>query len=126
MRHRSARTLAGLGLTVVAAAALAFNFQESQPASKNGRFSFTVIESFDAKYLGDTPGHRGRNGGLGEQRPHIALGDPIHRGDKIVGQVTSIAWDRVRSSLEIEFDPAPLARISVGDEVWLNLADPAK
>ena len=47
------------------------------PAPKYGTaFSFEVIESHDADYLGDTPAHLGRNGGL-TVRPHVALGDAV-------------------------------------------------
>lgn len=87
-------------------------------------FSFEVIECFNAKYEGDTPGHIGRGGGL-SLRPHVALGDPVyHRiGDtnKAVGSVTGVVWERLRSSLTIEFRPHEDHRIAVGDEVWVDL-----
>jgi len=86
-----------------------------------GRFEFEVIESFDAKYDGDTPGHIGRHGELGDLRPQAALGDPVMRGDKKIGTVTGLRWSRGHGSLEIEFDPEPKTRISVGDIVWLKL-----
>ena len=92
-------------------------------------FSFEVIECFNAKYEGDTPGHIGRGGGL-SLRPHVALGDPVYHkiGDmnKAVGSVTGVVWERLRSSLTIEFRPHQDHRIAVGDEVWvdLNPADP--
>lgn len=92
-----------------------------QPAADGSRFVFEVVESFNAKYLGDTPGHMGRNGGLGETRPNIALGDPVFRGDKQIGQVTGLVWERVKGSLIVEFDPQPLERIAVGDTVWIKL-----
>ena len=111
--------------------------QAPQPAKT--RFDFQVVESFDAKYLGDTPGHVGRAGALGG-RPRVALGDPVFRGEHRVGKVTGLAWDRTRDSLVVEFDPEdfsfdvkdqPIARnrIFVGDEVWIRLdgtAEPAR
>ncbi len=92
-----------------------------QSAADGSRFVFEVVESFNAKYEGDTPGHMGRNGGLGETRPNVALGDPVHRGDKQIGKVTGLVWDRVRGSLTVEFDPVPLERIAVGDTIWIKL-----
>lgn len=87
-------------------------------------FHFEVIESRDAEYLGDTPAHVGKDGGL-TMRPHVALGDAVYRttGDErtIVGRITRVVWNRGGGSLEIEFDPAPLQRIAVGDEVWIDL-----
>ena len=87
-------------------------------------FRFEVIESHDAEYLGDTPAHLGRNGGL-TVRPQVALGDPIYRktatGRSRVGQITRVTWSRVGGSLDVEFDPEPFQRIAVGDEVWLDL-----
>lgn len=90
-------------------------------SAQNDRFEFEVVESFDAQYLGDTPGHRGRNGGLNNRRPRLALGDAVYRGDEKIGNLTRVTWDRARGSLELEFDPAPLARINVGDVVWVAL-----
>jgi hypothetical protein len=95
------------------------------PAAKiNGRFEFEVIESYDAKYLGDTPGHVGRHGELGDFRPQAALGDPIYRNEEKVGKVSALKWSQGHGSLEIEFDPEPLTRISVGDVVWIKLGEP--
>ncbi|MGC3969051.1 MAG: hypothetical protein QM775_17305 [Pirellulales bacterium] len=37
-------------------------------------FPFVVVESFDAKYEGDTPGHLGRHGGLGDRVPRSCAG----------------------------------------------------
>jgi len=92
------------------------------PLAKAGsRFHFDVIESFDAKYEGDTPGHSGRSGGLSESRPQIALGDPVFRDTQKVGSVTRVEWVRVQGSLTIEFDPEPDIRIAVGDSVWVDL-----
>lgn len=104
------------------------NDPPDSPVAKSGtRFNFEVIESFDAKYLGDTPGHVGRAGGLEKLRPNIALGDAVYRGDENIGAVTSIEWQRVQGSLTIEFDPAPLKRVAVGDKVWIDLnPNPAK
>ena len=97
----------------------------SLPRAPHGsRFAFEIIESHDAKYLGDTPGHMGRDGGL-EVRPNVAIGDPVHRteagGDRLVGRVTAVVWERVSRSLTVEFDPEPFLRIAVGDEVWIDL-----
>jgi hypothetical protein len=96
----------------------------NQPETPPERFEFAVIESFDAKYLGDTPGHRGRGGGLEGVTPNVALDDPVYRGQTKVGRITGIHWDRARSSLEIEFDPEPLQRVSVGEVVWISIVPP--
>jgi hypothetical protein len=90
-------------------------------AADPNRFVFEVVQSYDAKYLGDTPGHIGRSGGLENRRPRVALDDPVFRGDEKVGRVTALDWNRTRGSLEVEFDPVDHARINVGDEVWLAL-----
>jgi len=88
------------------------------------RFWFEVIESFNAKYEGDTPGHIGRGGGL-SLHPHVALGDPVYHKigavDKAVGSVTGVVWERVRGSLTVEFRPHDEHRIAVGDDVWVDL-----
>lgn len=88
------------------------------------RFPFEVIESHDAVYLGDTPGHMGRDGGL-TCRPNVALGDGVYRtaGEQTVriGTITRVVWDRVSGGLTVEFDPAPLVRVAVGEEVWIDL-----
>lgn len=87
-------------------------------------FHFEVIESHDAKYLGDTPAHMGKDGGL-TVRPNVALGDHVYRtvnnSTTVIGRVTLVLWDRVSGSLTVEFDPEPLHRIAVGDEVWIDL-----
>ncbi len=92
-------------------------------------FTFDIIESLDAAYLGDTPSHVGRDGGL-EFRPNVALGDPVYRevakaGEEPqavrVGSVTRVVWERVSRSLTVEFDPEPFVRIAVGDEVFVDL-----
>jgi hypothetical protein len=92
-------------------------------------FSFEVIESLDAAYLGDTPSHVGRDGGL-EFRPNVALGDPVYRTAAEagaattpvqIGRVTRVVWERVSGGLTVEFDPEPLVRIAVGDEVFVDL-----
>lgn len=95
------------------------------PVAAHGtRFHFEIIESHDAHYLGDTPAHAGKDGGL-TVRPQVALGDPVYstRGDDdlVVGRITRVAWSRVSGSLEVEFHPEPLVRIAVGDEVWIDL-----
>ena len=99
---------------------------ELKPAKSGTRFPFDVIESFDAKYEGDTPGHTGRAGGLEGVRPNVALGDPVFREDQKIGTVTSILWSRPQGSLTIEFDPEPNLRIAVGDPVWIDLNPAAK
>lgn len=89
------------------------------------RFEFVVIESYDAKYLGDRPGHMGRGGGLGRTVPNVALGDRVYNKDReVVGSITHVEWDRTKESLEVEFDPAPLARVAVGQTVWISLRGP--
>ncbi|MCE9603699.1 MAG: hypothetical protein K8U03_02225 [Planctomycetia bacterium] len=92
------------------------------PAVK-GRFEFEIVESFDSKYLGDTPGHIGRHGELGDFRPQAALGDPVFRGEEKIGTVSNLVWSRGHGSLEIEFDPEPHVRIAVGELVWLKLGE---
>ncbi len=104
---------------------LAQDRQAKFPLAPPGtRFSFEVIESHDASYLGDTPGHMGRDGGL-KFRPNVALGDGVFRtdGDKTtrIGVITRVLWDRVSGGLTVEFDPEPLTRIAVGEEVWVDL-----
>jgi hypothetical protein len=94
-------------------------------APKGTPFRFEVIESHDALYLGDTPAHTGKDGGL-TVRPHVSLGDPVYRDDTaerrtLVGRITRVEWSRVSGSLEVEFDPEPLQRVAVGDEVWIDL-----
>jgi hypothetical protein len=91
-------------------------------------FSFEVVESLDAAYLGDTPSHVGRDGGL-EFRPNVALGDPVYRTAAEgadakpvqIGRVTRVVWERVSRGLTVEFDPEPFVRIAVGDEVFVDL-----
>ena len=87
-------------------------------------FFFEVIDSHDAKYHGDTPSHVGKDGGL-TVRPNVALRDPVYRTvnktTTVIGKVTLVQWDRVSGSLTVEFDPEPLHRIAVGDEVWVDL-----
>lgn len=97
----------------------------SLPRAPHGTpFHFEVIESHDAEYLGDTPAHIGKDGGL-TVRPQVALGDAVYRtvgtATKVVGMITLVKWDRVSGSLTVEFDPQPFERIAVGDEVWIDL-----
>lgn len=99
--------------------------ESSLPLAPPGtRFEFEIIESRDALYLGDTPSHFGKDGGL-TVRPQVALGDPVYRGvaggRMLVGRVTRVAWSRVSGSLGVEFHPVPLLRIAVGEEVWVDL-----
>ena len=109
----------------VVGVASAEDAQSRLPLAPHGtRFLFEVIESHDAAYLGDTPGHMGRDGGL-KVRPNVALGDGVYRtdGDTTTreGTITRAVWDRVSGGLTVEFDPEPLRRIAVGDEVWVDL-----
>lgn len=130
MKKASGRTLivtaVWVGLVVMAAQwAWPSHAQLAPTPSAKGdasHFDFMVVESFDAHYLGDTAGHLGRGGGLGQKAPRVALGDAVFRGETRVGRVSHVVWDRTKESLEVEFDPDPLAgRISVGDSVWVSL-----
>ena len=85
-----------------------------------GRFEFLVVESFDARYLGDTPGHLGR-ASLGKNLPRAALGDPVYRGTTKVGTITHLNWNEANESLEVEFDPESKERIVIGEAVWVAL-----
>ncbi len=126
-------------LTLPALVLTAFVFSQhagdgQQPQTERGtlqhavpgtRFEFEIIESFDAKYLGDTPGHIGHAGGLGDTRPQVSLGDPIYRDQEVVGHVSNLFWSHFKGSLTVEFHPAPLTRIAVGDIVAVDL-NPAR
>jgi hypothetical protein len=92
---------------------------KTQNPTATNRIEFEVVQSFDGKYLGDTPGHMGRTGGLTGPRPRIALGDRVYRGEELVGVVTSLELNRGNNSLDIEFNPVDRARVCVGDTVWL-------
>ena len=97
--------------------------QEAQQADQkkdDEKFVFEVTESFDAQYLGDTPGHMGRHS-LSRRRPNIALGDPVFRNSEQIGTITELKWNRTTDSLEVEFDPLPNLRIFVGESVWVHL-----
>jgi hypothetical protein len=97
------------------------NFVLAKPGT---RFEFDVIEMFNAKYLGDTPGYIGRSGGLTGIRPRVALGDTVYRGEERIGTVTNVNWARTQDGMTVEFDPSPLTRIAVGDSVWVYLNPP--
>jgi hypothetical protein len=101
------------------------NPDKSQKSGTSNRLEFEIVHSFDGKYLGDTPGHMGRAGGLTSRRPRIALGDRVYRGDELVGLITSLDWNRTNNSLDIEFDPVDHARVCVGDPVWVVLDNPS-
>jgi hypothetical protein len=130
--QRSYRFLFPLSLAIVVLVMLeagrgvdAADTQSALAVAPHGTpFAFEVIESHDAKYPGDTPGHRGKDGGL-TVRPQVALGDPVYRtvGDAAVtvGKITLVSWDRVSGSLTVEFEPKSSVRIAVGDEVWVDL-----
>ena len=102
-----------------------------RPAATRGpgdasRFEFLVVESFDARYYMDTPGHLGR-AASGRVAPRIALSDPVMRGTTKVGTVTHLDWNEARESLEVEFNPENGARICVGDAVYVPIPpDPAR
>jgi hypothetical protein len=125
--QRLARSLGivAMGLAIIGGWQLLSNGQQSATdkakTPDSNRLEFEVVQSFDAKYDGDSPGHLGRAGGLQNRRLHAALGDTIYRGDVKVGTVTGLTWNRTNGSLDIEFDPAENTRISVGDEVWMFL-----
>lgn len=99
-------------------------------APPNARFRFEVVESFDARYAGDTPGHVGRGGGAAGH-PQVALGDEVHRAgagagaNDAIGVVTGVTWDRLKQSLTVEFRPKGTDRIAVGDDVWLDVGPEA-
>lgn len=95
--------------------------EKSKDITAGNRLEFEIVHSFDGKYLGDTPGHMGRVGGLTGRKPRIALEDKVYRGDEVVGLVTSLDWNRTNTSLDIEFDPVDHARICIGDTVWVVL-----
>jgi hypothetical protein len=126
--ERQARWLSGiaLGLAILTGWQLMSSAQQPATEKRNAtadsnRLQFEVVQSFDAKYEGDTPGHVGRAGGLQNRRLRAALGDSIYRGDQKVGTVTGLTWNRTNGSLDIEFDPVAETRVSVGDEVWMLL-----
>jgi hypothetical protein len=75
-----------------------------QPKAPSTDFTFQVVQSFNARYLGDSPGHLGR-GSLEGRTPDISLGDPVYRGERKVGTVTGLTWDRNKENLEVEVDP---------------------
>lgn len=127
-RHRAWWSLVLIGLAAVGgyATVVAQQVDQVKPApAADGKFEFEVIESFDSKYAGDTPGHIGKHGELGDFRPSAALGDPVYRGEQKIGTVTNLLWSRGHGSLEIEFDPEPNVRIAVGDLCWLKMGPPA-
>jgi hypothetical protein len=108
--------------TLVLAGYLAWDWASPAqgPAANAGRFEFLVVESFDAKYQGDTPGHIGR-ASLGRNSPKVALDDPVFRDTTRVGKVTRLIWNEARESLDVEFDPENGQRIAIGDAVWVAL-----
>jgi hypothetical protein len=122
--------LAGVVL-VVALGAVQLASRAQPPKVQPARFTFQVVQSVNAEYLGDAPAHTGR-GSLGAETPDIALDDPVYAGEKKVGMVTKINWDRVKNSVEVEFGP-PLnaadphdkpihpVRIAVGQEFWIPI-----
>lgn len=134
-RRRQGAALAGMAALVLGGA-----WQAAAPAQPQGGvgawFEFQIVESFDAKYLGDSPGHRGR-GSLGGAVPSVALGDPVFHGSSRIGHITGLLWDRSKESLEVEFDPEPFEldaqgrpvranRITVGETVRIPLGGPVR
>lgn len=128
MKGRARAILAG-GLTLMIGTWQLVVSQGQQVEPNAKRFEFVVISSFDAKYLGDSPGHFGR-GKIGQGQPDLALGDPVFHEDRLIGKVTGISWDRVKENLEIEFDPEPFEldeqgqptvpnRVAVGENLWI-------
>lgn len=129
----------GLGMLALATWQLAPSLGQ-QPKAAKQRFDFAVVGSFDAKYLGDSPGHVGR-GRIGQDQPDVALGDPVYHGDHLIGKVTGVSWDRTKENMEIEFDPELFEldergrptgpnRVAVGESLWIpmggtRLATPA-
>ncbi len=119
-RRRSA-ILAGVMLAAFTAGVCSTPAQGPAQAQPNpGRFEFLVVESFDARYLGDTPGHLGR-ASLGRKSPRMALGDPVYRQSTRVGKVSHLNWNEANESLEVEFDPDKDQRVAIGDAVWVEL-----
>ena len=116
--------------TLSQTAALGQSKSASTPAPDapaHARFEFQVNESVDSKYLGDTPSHRGRSG-LKGKTPNLALHDPVYRGKVKVGHVTALQWDKLKEALDVEFNPEPFVRISVGDTVWvvIDVSEPPR
>jgi len=119
-----AACLGGLQLALVAqqpARQIDAGQLQAQPKAAAGeRLEFAVVQSFDARHAGDTPGHAGRFGELKELRPRVALGDAVFREEAKVGEVTGLGWSPVHGSLEVEFKPVDGVRVCVGDSVWLR------
>jgi hypothetical protein len=97
----------------------------AQLTANRTKFEFLIVESYDAQYLGDSPGHIGKAGGLGHTAPNIALEDPVYHDKVRIGKVAHLTWDEAKESLEVEFDPEPNRRISIGDSVWIPLGGPS-
>ncbi len=116
-----------IGVAAVAAAlSLAWQlWAAAQAPPDRSRFAFRVVESYDAQYLGDQPGHIGLGGGLGRLAPNIALDDPVYRDNTKVGKVARLVWNEAKESLLVEFDAEPGQRIYVGEEVWITLGEAA-
>jgi len=97
---------------------------QRQHAQHGTHYWVEVVESFNAKYEGDSPGHIGRGGGI-ELHPHVALGDPVYhrigKEDEAIGVIAGVTWDRLKGSLTFEFHPKKEHRIAVGDLVWIDL-----
>jgi hypothetical protein len=127
---RQAAAALGAALALATAGQLAPRAQQP-PGQAPTSFSFQVVQSFNARYLGDTPGHLGR-GSLEGRTPDVSLGDPVYRVGTKVGTVTGLTWDRNKESLEVEFDPDEIetdpqgrpirpVRIRIGQDLWIPL-----
>jgi hypothetical protein len=120
--------LAGLTLSFAAASHFVAATAAQTPVRTvsrfvEGRFEMQVIESYDAQFEGDEPGHICRFGGLNDLIPKAALGDSIYCGDQKVGMVSGLKWSQANGSLEIDFDPLPGVRVAIGETVWIKLGD---
>jgi len=122
------RKRAGIGLTAAAVGLAGAGWAltgRAQLTANRSRFEFLIVENYDAQYLGDTPGHLGKAGGLGHTAPNIALSDPVYQDKVLVGKVTRLVWDEAKESLQVEFDPDPGRRIAIGAAVYIPLGGPA-
>jgi hypothetical protein len=120
--------LAGITLSFVVAGHFVATTAAQTPAKAvsrfiEGRFEMQVVESYDAQFDGDEPGHICRVGGLNDMIPKAALGDAIFCGDEKIGVVSGLKWSQANGSLEIDFDPLPGVRIAIGETVWIKLGD---
>ena len=128
MRLKHGAFLLGIGLAFAGAShfvAVTAAQLPARPVARyvEGRFEMQVVESYDAQFEGDEPGHICRFGGLHDLVPKAALGDAIYCGDQKVGVVSGLKWSQAHGSLEIDFDPLPGVRVAIGETVWVKLGD---